>query len=122
MKKGAVIVLAVVLALAAMVPAALALTDNQKAELQSMYEQQHQLRLQILEKQVEAGLVEAEDAEAWRERMAEQWELRKQHMAAGDYNYGFGRRGNRGGCGSMGRGFGGGGCGNCPVAEEAPAL
>lgn len=123
MKKGMLIALVVALVLAFAVPAALALTDNQKVELEKLYEQQHQLRQQILEKQVEAGIVETEDADLFKERMQERWEAQKQRMAEGDYNFGFGRGGGKGrGFGGKGGGFGGRGCGNCPVAEEAPAL
>jgi type II secretory pathway component PulK len=104
MKKGLMIALVALLVVAIAVPAAMALTDNQKAELEALYEQQHQLSQQILEKQVEAGLVDAEDAEAIRERMAQRWEYRQQRMSEGEYGFGRGRRGGR-----MG-----GGCGNCP--------
>ncbi|MDW7652316.1 MAG: DUF2680 domain-containing protein [Bacillota bacterium] len=125
MKKGLIIALVVALALAVMVPAALALTDVQKTELAELYEQQHQLRRQILEKQAEAGIITEEDAAAIGERMEQRWEYRQQRMAEGDYGFGGGRRGGFGG----GRGFGrnGGGCGNCPVngdgyTTSAPAL
>lgn len=124
MKKGMLIALVVALVLAFAVPAALALTDNQKVELEKLYEQQHQLRLQILEKQVETGIVETEEASLFKERMQERWEAQKQRMTEGDYNFGFRRGGGGRGMGfggGKGRGFGGG-CGNCPVAEEAPAL
>jgi hypothetical protein len=108
MKKGLLITLVMALVLAIAVPVALAITDNQKAELDSLYEQQHQLRLQILDKQVEAGLVDSEDAQSFRERMQEQWELHQQRLADGDYSFGFGRRGGGGGFGRRN-----GGCGNC---------
>ncbi|MBS3898217.1 MAG: DUF2680 domain-containing protein [Dethiobacter sp.] len=116
MKRSMLIALMVALVLALAVPSALALNDNQKVELEKLYEQQHQLRLQILETQVEVGLVETEDANLFKERMQERWEAQKQRMTEGDYSFGFGRGGGKG------RGFGGRGCGNCPVAEEAPAL
>lgn len=123
MKKGMLIALVVALVLAVAVPAAMAINDTQKAELQKLYEQEQQIRQQILEKQVEAGLIDADKAEAIRQRLAERWEFRKQRMAEGDYSFGFGRRGN--GCGKgYGRGFGrgfdrrGGGCGNCPQPES----
>jgi type II secretory pathway pseudopilin PulG len=122
MKRGLLIAVVVALVLALVVPAALALTDNQKAELESLYQQQEQLRTQILEKQVEAGIIDAADAEFFKERMEQRWETRKERMAEGDYSFGFGQKG---GCGGMGgRGFGGrgGGCGNCPVTDTELAL
>ncbi len=123
MKKSLSIALVVALVLALAVPSALALTDNQKVELEKLYEQQYQLRLQILEKQVEVGIVETEDANLLKERMQERWEAQKQRMTEGDYSFGLGRGGGRGrSFGGKGMGFGGRGCGNCPVAEEAPAL
>jgi type II secretory pathway component PulK len=114
MKKGVLIALVVALMLAVMVPAALALTDNQKTELENLYEQQHTLRLQIMEKQAEFGVIDEEAATNFREKMAERWEYRKQRMAEGEYGFGGGRRGGE-------RGFGrnGGGCGNCPVLDDA---
>ncbi|MBS4032627.1 MAG: DUF2680 domain-containing protein [Clostridiales bacterium] len=122
MKRGLLIAVVVALVLALAVPAALALTDNQKAELESLYQQQEQLRTQILEKQVEAGIINAEDAESFRERMEQRWEARKERMAEGDYSFGFGQKGGRGGM-MGGRGFGGrGGCGNCPVNDTGSAL
>lgn len=121
MKKTYVVILVVALILGLAVPAALAITDNQKAELQKLYEEQHQLQLRILEKQTEAGLVTPEDAEQFRARMQERWEWRKQKMAEGDYQFGFGR-GRFGKGGFRGRGPCGnrGGCGNCPKAETTP--
>lgn len=107
MKKGLMIALVAALILAVMVPAAMALTDNQKTELQALYEQQHQLRQQILEKQVEAGLVDPEDAKTFREQMNERWEFQKERMAEGEYSRGFGMRGGFG----KGMGRRGGGCG-----------
>ncbi|EEG78831.1 DUF2680 domain-containing protein [Dethiobacter alkaliphilus] len=120
MKKGVLIALVVALVLAIMVPAALALTDVQKEELEALYEKQHQLRQEILDKQVEAGLVNPEDADLARERMDQSWEYRQERMNEGDYNFGPGRRG--------GRGNGGGGY--CPMhpqtqqpaAQETAAL
>ena len=121
MKKSLLIALVVALVLAVMVPAALALTDNQKTELETLYEQQEQLRQQILDKQVEAGLVAPEDATIIRERMAERWEYQQQRMAEGEYGFGPGRRGGMFGRGGRGFGRQGGGCGNCPNLYEAPA-
>jgi hypothetical protein len=117
MKKGLLIGVVTLLIIALAVPAALALTDNQKAELQTLYEQQHRLNQQILEKQVEAGLVNPEDAAAIRERMAERWEFRQERMSEGEYGFG----GGRGGFGRGGRMGGRGGCGNCPNITGAPA-
>jgi cytochrome c oxidase assembly factor CtaG len=62
MKKGVLITLLVALLLVLAVPVALALTDGQKAELEALYRQEHELRLQILEKQKEAGLIDEEQA------------------------------------------------------------
>lgn len=113
MKKGLLIAVVVALVLALAVPAALALNDNQKAELEALYQQQEQLRTQIFEKQVEAGIIDAEDAQFFRERMEQRWQAHQERIAEGDYSFGFGQKGGRGG-----RGFGGrGGCGNCPVND-----
>ncbi len=111
MKKGLVIGLVAVLVLLAAVPMALALTDSQKSELQELYRQQHELRLRILEKQAEFGLVDPEDAQNFRQRMQERWEIMRQRMEEGDFPFGPGKMGRRGGFGRMGRG----GCGNCPA-------
>ena len=113
MKKGLMIALVVALLVAVMVPAALALTDNQKEELEALYEQQHQIREEILNKQVEAGLVDPEDADFARERMNQGWEYRQERMNEGDYNFGAGRRGGRG----YGRGY-------CPMhpQRQTPAV
>ncbi len=89
----------VVLALA--VPSALALTDKQQ-ELRTMYGQMHELRLQILDKQVEAGLITAEDSVVRRERMVERWARQQERFAAGDFTMGWGNM--------MGNGQGGGRC------------
>ncbi|MBS4022112.1 MAG: DUF2680 domain-containing protein, partial [Dethiobacter sp.] len=96
------------------VPVAMAsLADSDKAELEGLYRQQHQLRLQILQKQADFGLMDQEQAAAMRERMEQQWKIREQKMAEGDYFYG--RMGRRGGF----KGFRqGGGCGNCPVQPQ----
>lgn len=108
MKKGLLIALVVVLLVAVMVPAALALTDTQKEELTDLYEQQHQIQQQILDKQVEAGLVDPEDAQQVQERMNQGWEYRQERMNEGEYGFGPGRRG--------GRGFGR--QGNCPMYPQ----
>lgn len=118
MKKGVLIALVVALMLAVMVPAALALTGNQKTELENLYEQQHALRLQILEKEAEFGVIDEDTAASFREKMAERWEYKKQRMAEGEYGFGGGRRGGFGG-GGRGLGRNGGGCGNCPVVDDA---
>ncbi|MBS3937181.1 MAG: DUF2680 domain-containing protein [Peptococcaceae bacterium] len=101
MKKWIFVALAAVVVLALAVPSALALTDKQQ-ELRAMYGQMHELRLQILDKQVEAGLITADDAVAMRERMAERWESQEERFAAGDFTMGRGFM--------MGNGQGGGRC------------
>jgi type II secretory pathway component PulK len=72
-EKGLLITLLVALLLVLVVPVALALTDSQKTELESLYRQQHELRLQILEKQKEAGLIDEEQDEFFREKMEQRW-------------------------------------------------
>lgn len=99
MKKGVLITLLVALLLVLAVPVAFALTDSQKTELEALYRQQHELRLQILEKQKEAGLIDEEQAEFFREKMEQKWQYRQERMAEGDYSFGMRRRG-------LGRGFG----------------
>ncbi|MBT9158617.1 MAG: hypothetical protein DDT36_01635 [Firmicutes bacterium] len=89
MRKWVFVAMAAILALALAVPSALALTDSQQA-LRAMYGQMHELRLQILDKQVEAGLITADDAKIRRERMVERWESRQEAFAAGDFTMGRG--------------------------------
>jgi len=104
MKKGLLIVFGVVLVFMLAVPAALALTDNQKTELEALYGQLHELNLQILDKQVEAGLIDAERAEFLRDKLEQRWQYRQERMAEGEYGFSLGRR-IRGGWG--------GGCESC---------
>ncbi|MBS4021187.1 MAG: DUF2680 domain-containing protein [Dethiobacter sp.] len=111
MKKGLIVFLVVSLVLAVAVPVVLALTDSQKAELEALYEQEYEIKLQILDKQEESGLVNPEDAQSLRARLSQMWEVRKERMAEGNYSFGIGRgdchgaggAGIRGG-GMMGRG------------------
>jgi hypothetical protein len=111
MKRGLVIGLVAVLVLLAAVPMAMAaLNDTQKAELEALYRQQHELRLRILDKKTEFGLIDPEDAQKFRERMQERWEIMQQRMEDGEFSFGPGKMGRRGEFGRMGRG----GCGNCP--------
>jgi len=109
MKKTLIIIAALVVIMAVAVPVALAMTEPQKTELTALHQQMYELRLQILDKQVEAGLVKAEDAAAIRERMEQSWATKLERMAEGDFAFGQGRGG-----GSMMRGLlgGGNGCGN----------
>jgi len=123
MKKGLIIGLVVVLVLLMAVPMAMAaLSESQKTELEALYRQQHELRLRILEKQAEVGLVAPEDADAIRERMQERWTAMQERMANGDYAFGPGKMRRGGGFGRMG---GRGGCGNCPApggVQNEPGL
>ncbi|NLN54298.1 MAG: DUF2680 domain-containing protein [Firmicutes bacterium] len=107
MKKGLILAAVLLLVLAAAVPAAGALTEKQKDELAKLYEEEHQLRLQIVEKQREAGLLSEENAQLLKERLQEQWQCRRQRMQEGDYSFGQYRCGGRGrgqgrGCGGYG--------------------
>lgn len=106
MKKTMIIIAALVVTMAIAVPSVLAMTEPQKAELTALYQQMHELRIRILDKQVEAGLVNAEDAAAIRERMEENWATKLERMALGEFSFGL-RRGG----GPMLRGILGGG--NC---------
>lgn len=123
MKKGLIIGLVVVLVLLMAVPMAMAaLSESQKTELEALYRQQHELRLRILEKQAEVGLVAPEDADAIRERMQERWTAMQERMANGDYAFGPGKMRRGGGFGRMG---GRGGCGNRPApggVQNEPGL
>ncbi len=108
MKRGLVVLFVAILVLAVAVPAVLALTDNQKTEMEALYEQEYGIRQQILDKQEEFGLIDVEEAQTLRERLAQMWEVRKERMAEGNYFFGFGR-GNchgsdSGRTGVMGRG------------------
>ncbi len=117
MKKGLIIAVVALLVLAVAVPVAMAaLTDSQRAELEGLYRQQHELRQRIFQKQTEFGLVDGEKAEVMRERMEQMWEARQQQMEEG--NFSFGRMGRRG----VGGPRGAGGCGNCPVDNNGPEL
>lgn len=107
MKKGFMFAIVAVIILALAVPVALALTDGQKAALRDLYEQEYQLRQEIVNEQVEAGLITPEDVANIKEQMAENWELRQERMNDGVYL--FGRGGGRGGFGRRG-----GGWGRCP--------
>ncbi|MCW3489244.1 YckD family protein [Dethiobacter alkaliphilus] len=89
MNKGLLVALIFVLVLAMAVPV-LALTESQARELETLYEQENQIRQQIVDKQEEAGLVDAETATSLRERLANMWEYRKQQFAEGNYLQGFG--------------------------------
>lgn len=93
MKKTMIIIAALVVTIAIAVPSVLAMTEPQKAELTAMYQQMHELRIRILDKQVEAGLVNAEDAVSIRERMEQSWATRQERMALGEFSFGLGRRG-----------------------------
>ncbi|HZK23911.1 MAG TPA: DUF2680 domain-containing protein [Oscillospiraceae bacterium] len=116
MKKGLLLALVVMLVLAAAVPAAMALTDKQKDELAKLYEQEHQLRLQIVEKQAESGVLTKEDAKVMQERMTEQWQDHEKSMQEGNYSFGpQGRGGGRGGRRN-------GNCGNCPYNQQGSAV
>lgn len=101
MKKVAWTAVIVALVLAMAVPAALAVSENRESELQALYEQMHELRLKILEKQVEAGLIDEGDAAVVREKMQERWEWLKQRMEEGDFSCeprGCMMRGGKAGC------------------------
>ena len=106
MKKGLILAAVLLLVLAAAVPAAGALTEKQKDELAKLYEEEHQLRLQIVEKQRGAGLLSEENAQLLKERLQEQWQCRRQRMQEGDYSLAStdaGRgRGQGRGCGGYG--------------------
>ena len=96
-------------------PVAFALTDTQKDELFNLYRQQHELRLQIVEKQQEAGLISDEAAGELKERFTENWQYHQERMNQGDYGYcpglGYGGRGRfRGRRGAYG---------NCPYKYDA---
>jgi len=122
MKRLYIVILAVALVLGLAVPTALAaLTDNQQSELEALYTEQYQLRLRILEKQVEFGLVTPADAEQMRSRMEERWERRQQKMAEGDFVFGFGKNAEefRSRIEERWERRGQGRCGSCPV-DEAP--
>lgn len=108
MKKVVWTAVVAALILVVAVPAALAVSDSQKTELLTLYEQMHELRLKIIEKQVEAGLVTGDDAASIREHMQERWEWHKQRMEEGDFSMGPRDR-------MMRRGKFGGGCGFCPA-------
>lgn len=118
MKKGFLLVLVVMLVLVAAVPAAVALTDKQKDELAKLYQQEHQLHLQIVDKQAELGLLTEQEAQVMQERMNEQWQYRQQRMHEGDYSFGHHGRGGRG----HGWGRRNGGCGYGPYIQQGNAV
>jgi hypothetical protein len=89
MKKGLLISLILVFVLALALPV-LALTDSQAKELEVLYEQEYQIKQQILNKQEDANLIEADTAVSLRERLTQMWEFRKQQFAEGNYLFGSG--------------------------------
>ncbi|NLM52510.1 MAG: DUF2680 domain-containing protein [Firmicutes bacterium] len=97
MKKSLVIALVVVLIGAISVPVAFALTETQKDELYDLYRQEYELRLQIVEKQKEAGLIADEVAEELKARLTDNWQHCQERMRQGDYAIcpclGYGGRG-----------------------------
>ena len=107
MKKRLLVTLVFVLILTIALPV-LALTESQSQELETLYEQEYQIRQQIVDKQEEVGLIDGETAISLRERLVNMWEFRKQQFAEGNYLQGFGFggadcHGNGSGRGMMGR-------------------
>ncbi len=108
MKKTSIIVIATLLALALVVPATMAaLKDNQKQELDNLYQKMFELQKQVIQKQADFGIITRDQAD-W---AIKQMEAAKEWRAKYGDNYGYGPGaygyGHMGGPGMMG-GWGGG--------------
>jgi len=116
-KKKLILILTFVLLVAFALPTAFAaMTDKQKAEVEDLNTQMHELRKQVIQKYVDAGELTKDEAKQIEERMDQNFENKK---AQGFTAPGFG--GGRG-CGGGGAGFGGGcGGGGCGVNPSATA-
>jgi len=99
-KKILVTTLLAVLALTLIVPVA-ALAQESDPELESLFEQMHQLRVKIVERQVELGNLTEEEGATIIERIQERFQLMLEKGFGGGYGM-FGRFGE----GGPGRGFG----------------
>lgn len=121
MKKKFVVLLVIVLGMALVVPAAMALTDNQKQELQALFEEEHQIRLRIADKLAETGQISAEEAQNMKERLNERWEKRKERLLDGDINFGRMRKSEGGPNRRGGDGVDRGLCPQCPAPQENAA-
>jgi len=99
-KRLLVTTLLVALALTMIAPVA-ALAQESDPELESLFEQMHQLRVKIVERQVELGNLTEEEGEALIKRIQERFQLMLEKGFGGGYGM-FGRFGE----GGSGRGFG----------------
>ncbi len=99
-KKLLVTTLLVVLALTMIAPMA-ALAQEIDPELESLFEQMHQLRVKIVERQVELGNLTEEEGETIIKRIQERFQLMLEKGVGKGYGM-FGRFGE----GGSGRGFG----------------
>ena len=99
-KRLLVTTLLVVLALTMIAPVA-ALAQASDPELESLFEQMHQLRVEIVERQVELGNLTEEEGDALIKRIQERFQLMLEKGFGDGYGM-FGRFGE----GGSGRGFG----------------
>ena len=114
MKKKLILILTFVLLVAFALPTAFAaMTDKQKAEVEDLTTQMHNLRKRVIQKYVEAGELTKDEAKQIEERMDQNFETKK---AEGFSAPGTGGGRRCGGGAGFGGGCGGGGFGANPSA------
>jgi hypothetical protein len=100
-KKVLVTALLIALVLTLVAPVAALAQESSDPELESLFEQMHQLRVKIVERQVELGNLTEEEGETIIKRIQERFQLMLEKGFGGGYGM-FGRFGE----GGSGRGFG----------------
>ncbi|WP_025773083.1 YckD family protein [Neomoorella thermoacetica] len=99
MKKKIAIVLAAVLMLVVLAPAAFAaMTDQQKADINALYQQIAQLRQQIIDKYVESGQLTKEQGDLMKQHIQQMEKYREKNGIGPGFGPGF--------CGGHGAGYG----------------
>ncbi len=103
-----------------------ALTDEQKAEIYALTDEQETLRDKVLDKLVEFGVLDQDEADELKARHAERYAEMKENgsLFGGPKGRGAGGRCGMGGRGGMGggRGFANGECPMAEAAEGAPEI
>jgi hypothetical protein len=100
-KKVLITALLIALVLTLVAPVAALAQESSDPELESLFEQMHQLRVKIVERQVELGNLTEEEGETIIKRIQERFQLMLEKGFGGGYGM-FGRFGE----GGSGRGFG----------------
>ena len=130
MKKKIAIVLAAILMLGVLAPAAFAaITDQQRADINALYQQIAQLRQQIVDKYVESGQLTKEQGDLMKQRIQEMEKYQEENSFSPGFGPGFcgGPGSGYGMMGGWGRGFSGGtssnpGQGNQNSAYYGPGM